>query len=400
MEHENYVFEFGKTVKVCSKSTDDSYIMLALCIKDVLIAEYKLNISWTGSSANLNIVNHNDLCTDKLVDRSGNIDNIIINIYEYDHFSTWMNDLNEFIGDVPFNRILLPGTHDSGTYAINHQSPLSKHKASWFSNLLPGYAAGWAKAQDYSILRQLNMGVRYLDIRITQGTDDNPNDPVFYILHNNIGCKFIDVLTDIKAFYEQPGTGKEIVILDLSKIENEIAESTAYIEKLDHLLSNYLSGNMLPPNKYSPKSTPNEIYKTNSRVIVLAQSNQYKNPNVWDRKKFLDSPYREADYKEESPNKVLTAMNNNLKNRVDNDDKFFVLQTQLTPTNDMIVLGTLFSPDTLWEFTTDYQQIIHNWLTSNSSLIKDKGNILIEDFVTTWLIQYTSQLNREKLNNN
>src|SRR3990167_3056746 len=87
-------------------------------------------------------------------------------------------DTTDWMSRIPpdrvFNQLIIPGTHDSGTYAISANSnyaltrddPLPQWYekiSNWFPAIFSGIAAGWAKTQPDTILQQLNAGIRYLD---------------------------------------------------------------------------------------------------------------------------------------------------------------------------------------------------------------------------------------------
>ncbi len=107
----------------------------------------------------------------------------------------WMGNMAGTIGNTPLNNLVIPGTHDSGTYGItaqsapspDDQSPTcasiqsdvdanvsSSSTAKVLDNLIGKYcgpiigsiSAEWAKAQDVNLTGQLDGGARYLDIRV------------------------------------------------------------------------------------------------------------------------------------------------------------------------------------------------------------------------------------------
>ena len=61
-----------------------------------------------------------------------------------------MADTSAQIGPRAINDILIPGSHDSGTYGLAYSS----------------FGYGKARAQDLNIVAQLSQGVRYLDLRL------------------------------------------------------------------------------------------------------------------------------------------------------------------------------------------------------------------------------------------
>ncbi|ORX77322.1 PLC-like phosphodiesterase [Anaeromyces robustus] len=74
--------------------------------------------------------------------------------------SNWMNFIN---GNWKLNQINIPGTHDSGTYNI-------RDDYGWIGNEIK---VAYARTQDLSIMKQLESGIRYLDIRLGDDDDDD-----------------------------------------------------------------------------------------------------------------------------------------------------------------------------------------------------------------------------------
>ncbi|QQT26686.1 phosphatidylinositol-specific phospholipase C domain-containing protein [Sphingobacterium spiritivorum] len=85
---------------------------------------------------------------------------------------TWMSQLDD---NKLLSEITIPGTHDSGTYTLG-DGPIDSA----------------AKCQTQSIAEQLNNGIRFLDIRLARGTD---NDGVLWLYHG--GSRAISVALDL-----------------------------------------------------------------------------------------------------------------------------------------------------------------------------------------------------------
>ena len=62
----------------------------------------------------------------------------------------WMQILRPDIGNLPLNRIIIPGAHDSNTYSIPKVKALS----------------AFARCQGKSLYSQLCSGIRFFDIRV------------------------------------------------------------------------------------------------------------------------------------------------------------------------------------------------------------------------------------------
>lgn len=110
----------------------------------------------------------------------------------------WMTELHNVISDKKLHEIFIPGTHDSGSWALGK---------------IP-----FAQTQSLDIKGQLNQGARYFDLRITYvniipGFKSN----TFYLHHGGtsmpIALELAPQLQVIKTFLDQ--NPKEIVILHI-----------------------------------------------------------------------------------------------------------------------------------------------------------------------------------------
>jgi len=119
--------------------------------------------------------------------------------------SDWMANVD---GKLKLNQINIPGTHDSATYSVNKFE-------TFFTDRIQD-----SQTQDKSIMEQLEIGVRYFDIRLAniKGTDD------ILISHSGIDCgiSFKEVLNDCRKFLSDHKT--ETIIIHL-KNERDCSES-------------------------------------------------------------------------------------------------------------------------------------------------------------------------------
>ena len=125
----------------------------------------------------------------------------ISNIHPKDG-ATWMSKVD---GDTLINNLSMPGTHDSGaTHSIFDVS---------------------GKCQDDSISSQLNMGVRFLDLRLQARKDE------FHIVHSFVdqALTFESVLNDCVKFVRK--NTSEFLILSI-KEEADAVDSTKWFEEL------------------------------------------------------------------------------------------------------------------------------------------------------------------------
>lgn len=134
---------------------------------------------------------------------------------QYHDGANWMENLPD---DWHLSRITIPGTHDSGAdRATVH---------------LPWYAPkGQILTQDYHIVDQLRLGVRWFDIRLRYvGDEDLPLHHGDWYLHKN----FTDVLRWTIGFLEDHPT--EIVVLMIKQEKSHVDSDTFSRAVYHHLL--------------------------------------------------------------------------------------------------------------------------------------------------------------------
>jgi large repetitive protein len=112
--------------------------------------------------------------------------------------ATWMKSLSGYLQDQKLSDIVIPASHDTGTYPI-----------------LPGLA----QAQDHDITQQLNDGMRSFDIRVkwVDSDADCAGVPGYYAAHGPaIGCvQMREMFQQISQWATAPGHDQEIVLIGL-----------------------------------------------------------------------------------------------------------------------------------------------------------------------------------------
>ncbi|RYZ91591.1 MAG: hypothetical protein EOP06_06625 [Proteobacteria bacterium] len=190
--------------------------------------------------------------------------------------------------------LVLPGTHDSGTYALTRElSKIKYGNIAFLWDLEPGKAPDtWAgkapyylgddlynfvfsviedvsKAQDKSILNQLNDGIRFFDLRMY--FDSATND--VHVQHGLRGCTLRTILEDVSQFLKQSG-GRELILLQVS--HTNFTEKSEGITKLVSELNACIE----PKYVYTPKDVSSfgstvleQITSSGSKVVVLDADN-------------------------------------------------------------------------------------------------------------------------------
>lgn len=164
----------------------------------------------------------------------------------YSFLSSWMfNSINKTDGrdprkflDKPLNTIFLPGSHDTMAYGINQTGDIGLLRFGSDASMaeinsiivyipkslgiIATIITNWAKAQQVSLISQLNAGIRYLDMRLCLDTNNGLKIPTFQDLkftHSLISdITLMDAMLEIAEFHRK--NKGEIIIIDFQYILN------------------------------------------------------------------------------------------------------------------------------------------------------------------------------------
>ncbi len=207
----------------------------------------------------------------------------------------WMNDIAPAIANRKLNEIVLPGTHDSGTYGVTSTSAPANDgnpepctlgivaKVMEFARTLANgvklspptcmeVQRDWSKSQAQTTLQQLAGGIRYIDLRVESSGDR------FQVVHSLVSTDMDNVLRDVKAFYAAQGyQSREIVLLDINHTYRMTAESDSkLVEKIKSALTTDTGKSLLIPRCADQACTQptdltlSKLWATpEQRVIVL-----------------------------------------------------------------------------------------------------------------------------------
>ena len=111
----------------------------------------------------------------------------------------WMEITYPAIKDLKLNEIFIPGTHNSGSYSMENS-----------------LAAHWTVCQNISITKQLELGVRSLDIRTGYFTKEKGQNR-FKVIHDKYASKIrtVEVFNQVKEFIIL--NPSEFIILDFRR---------------------------------------------------------------------------------------------------------------------------------------------------------------------------------------
>ncbi|KAK9506243.1 hypothetical protein O3M35_008213 [Rhynocoris fuscipes] len=217
--------------------------------------------------------------------------------------ANWMKNLNDEKRNSSITSLAIPGSHDSMTYGISRTSkiapdaePVVKELAKYLKPFVNLVMYSWSVTQNTNVKEQLNLGIRYLDLRIA--TKDN--DSQFYFVHGMYGHNVTSGLSDIKDYLNQHL--KETVILDFQHFYDF---NNLDHERLINLVISIFGEKLCPRPIDLSFVTLETMFENGYQVIVIYRnsnarhktflwtSNMWPNPwpntmNVTDLQKYLD----------------------------------------------------------------------------------------------------------------
>jgi hypothetical protein len=159
----------------------------------------------------------------------------------------WMGTLVQSCPDISLGDMVIPGSHDSGSYSIESYKAFS--------------AVG--RTQNISVVDQLYRGVRFLDLRLAEsGKDVN-------VFHGCLqGTKFERVAEEVDLFCEDfPG---EFVIIEVVAEYGRSFCSASKLKALEILKESLREKMFTEDNKEKLMSTPvKELVMNKKQVCVL-----------------------------------------------------------------------------------------------------------------------------------
>ena len=174
----------------------------------------------------------------------------------------WMEHHQNELAQKKLKEIILPGSHDSGAYVFTKESKLvelpgwlNKPVGTFIWSGVVSTIKRWCKTQKLNIHQQLQCGIRYFDLRVSQDTDKK-----FYLYH---GLQSVEVEGVFKVFAAFLAKNKgEIIILDLSHFKNVNHEN--FIK----LIQKYL-GEFSVPKDVLTSATYENLIKNNQRCCLF-----------------------------------------------------------------------------------------------------------------------------------
>eukprot|EP00794_Sanderia_malayensis_P004239 gene4239-4802_t len=287
--------------------------------------------------------------------------------------NNWMSNLPTSLHKKPVTGLCIPGSHDSGTFSLDknskiapNESILIKRLAKIFRSVAKNIVYKWSVTQNENLVKQLEYGARYLDLRVGY----QPEVKEFRVVHGLYGLTCNDMFKEIMEFLD--AHPKEILILDIANLVGFNDEAhTLFVSLLEDCIGKKLYG----PSDLGLNSTLHDIWEAQKQVITIYGNPEIvqSNPLLWSRKD-IESPW---------PNTSdVTTLLEKLDQRFENLEagKFNVFQAILSPQTATIVShpckGNL--EKTLAE---NCNTEVSKWLGKVMTEKKRGLNILICDFI-------------------
>ncbi|KAM6896858.1 PI-PLC X domain-containing protein 1-like [Xenentodon cancila] len=286
--------------------------------------------------------------------------------------SNWMSQLPAELHTVPLFNLAIPGSHDSMTYDLDiNSSIVEPDRLKRFSRIycVRKIVRKWATTQEVTIIKQLESGVRYFDLRIARKPNDtNPTRLYFYHgLYTQIDVE--TVFRDIQKWADDHP--KEILILALShfrgfdkKIEWKLHNH------LINFIKNLFQGKLVHKTE---KPTLKSCWDQGKNIIVSYDHHAYIQPALWGKINYY--------YGNSMDTAQIQALLRHVLETQKSSNYFFVCGLNLTLPNDARILKYIL------RLCDNFPNVIRRslprllrWLKQQSE--KTPVNIIASDLVT------------------
>ena len=250
-----------------------------------------------------------------------------------------MTQLNPHIGDRRLGDIIIPGSHDAGTYGIDENSYLIDRNFLFQLGeiVTPQTLVNWSLTVDIDFTEQLNLGCREFDLRIADATSF---DGTFRWWHGLTGD---EIHLGLQQFYNfAVANPMEVIIMHFNHFaapgeSGTIPITPAKKDEIADILLEYLGPIAVPESLVSVNPTVNEILGTGKNVIIL-MGDQYirdKDDIFWPRN--LHNPWSGRTNPEALFENRAAELANN---KINHPDRMTRVSGCLTP-DEVVVAGAL-----------------------------------------------------------
>ena len=297
-----------------------------------------------------------------------------IKALEDNDYSRWMENLPNEKQLSPLKDLVIPGSHDSGTFFLDQNMEIGPDESSAihtlgsiFGKVAKSVIHNWSVTQSMTIYEQLLSGIRYLDLRVAYRAEDKK----IHVVHGLFGWTIDQVLDEVNRFVAN--YPKEIVILDFNHFYK--MDQAAHETLADTLLASF-SEIFRAPGADGPNVTLQEMWGNEEKVIIIYHDYDVVDtyPCFWPPH-LICSPWpNTADKK-----LLLEFLNKQSEASSFSEDALQVTQAILTPQTSTVFQNmTSTLKDVLASRCNCY---VTGWLKALCGTKCHKFNIIIADFV-------------------
>jgi len=307
-------------------------------------------------------------------------------------FSRWMGDLEKHISHLNLFDLVIPGTHNSGSYSINAHSEFSSDAPAYLNSLPLGFATmikpisiSWSICQQKSIYEQLEGGIRFLDMRISY----NNITQKIHVCHGLFGCEVDIILDDINKFITT--NSKEIVIISFSHLHNfDVERHAQFIELIVAKLGkDKLIEERSQDDQYFKLSN---LWKFKKQIIVGYHSD-FAPSFFWKSKGQFNSPWPNTP----NPKLLQSSLTSILTQYKRETNRPHVLQGIITPDINCIMNGLFspYSPKNLFDLVVNSSKEVVEYIKELTKQKQFKLNVVTVDFFhLTNLVETAIEINK------
>lgn len=334
----------------------------------------------------------------------------------------WMSALP---GKTRLRDIRMPGSHDSASWAITKTSPFALDMENKFMAVealiepLAGIVAGWSKTQNTTVAEQLNGGIRYFDLRVSNGVYSSPLAQLLVggklapkmLLGGPVMCHGLasvppkEVIRQVANFVKN--NPKEIILLDYQHFYHMEENAEAFYTTLIRELKEALGGRLIPRDKIAnlAQASLDDLWKHGQVIVFFGSGHQvkevlspgpgvrfsekYKNlymreTCIWDTEEHLYHPWPNVSTPKELKPKLQQLIADSMK--PEHKKKLFLLQGICSPTLGMYIgnpLGKIV-PNNIEQLGNLTTPEVVSWILN--SWPDEKLNIVMCDWVSQSLL--------------
>ena len=235
---------------------------------------------------------------------------------------------------------LFSGSHNSGTYKLIPSLGVAIDQEDHIQTIgtcccTKSIIHKWSRTQNLSLTQQLELGIRYFDIRIAA----HPDTGELRFVHGLYGELVIPALRDIRQFLDE--NPREVVVLDFNHFYG--MSGTLHRFLLSEV-SNIFNGQLLPMANVGDRGLSLEnIWMTPYRVICIYHNTEVTENQIDIWSSFnIEAPWAETN----KVNELINFLDDNYNVGYRNNDVLYVWQGVLTAKSRNVILGPLGSLET------------------------------------------------------